>query len=211
MTKKSESSISTPKCYYCDKPAVTARGEILLCVDCYLKFAYADFLEAQAENNRLSWLASQFNLGQQDLHIAMGGILPLKQMMIPQPPNAPTYLSQQIKVSESNIGVVNTGTLSSLETSIQVIQNRGDKELANAVTKLTEAVVNSTEINNELKRETAEQLDFLLTEAFASKEKQRKDLARRTMSDISQSIGTIAGLLTIWSTVQPLLQACFGM
>jgi len=211
MVEKSTHKKPTPKCYHCDKPALKIYGKTPLCLDCYHKVAYADFLEGQVEHNRLSWLASNINLVQQDLYIGTGGILPLKQMTIPQPPSAPRYSSQQIKISESNIGVINTGTLLSLETGIEFIHNHGDKELADAVKQLTEAVVNSTEINNELKSQTAEQLEFLVNEALAGKEKQRKNFARKVMSDISQSVGTIAGLLTIWNTVQPLLQAYFGV
>lgn len=212
MSKKSEVKKSVPKCYHCDKPAIIMQyGEIPLCVDCYHKVAYADFMEVQAEHNRLSWLASNMNLVQQDLHIATGGILPLKQMTIPQPPSAPKYSSQQIKISESNIGVINTGTLLSLETGIEFIHNHGDKKLAAVVKQLTEALVNSTEINNELKSRTAEQLEFLVNEALASKEKQRKSFASKVISDISESVGTIAGLLTIWNAVQPLLQPYFGI
>jgi hypothetical protein len=172
MSEKSEGEKLTLKCYHCDKPAVTKYGETPLCVDCYHKIAHADFMEGQVLHNRLSWLASNLNLIEKDLYIGCGGLLPLKQMMIPQPPSAPRYSSQQIRVSDSNVGVVNTGTLFNLETSIEAIQNRGDKDLADAVKELTEAVLNSTEINDELKRETAEQLEFLVTEALASKEKQ---------------------------------------
>lgn len=211
MTKKSEAKKSTLKCYHCDKPAVKKYGEAPLCVDCYHKVAHADFMEGQILHNRQSWLASNLNVVAQDLYTATGGLLPLKQMMIPQNPSAPRYSSQQIKVSESNIGVINTGTLVNLETGIEVIQNRGDKDLANAVQELTQAVLDSGEINHELKRELAEQLELLVTEALAGKDKQRRSLARSVMSDISQSIATVAGLLTIWNNVQPLLQSYFGL
>ena len=180
-------------------------------MDCYHKVAHADFMEGQIVHNKLSWVASNLNLIEQDLYIGTGGILPLKQMMIPQTPSAPRYSSQQIKVSESNIGVINSGTIVNLEMGIEVIQNRGDKDLANAVKELTQAVLDSREINDELRREMAEQLEFLVTEALAGKDKQRKGLARRVMSDISQSIATVAGLLTIWNNVQPLLQSYFGL
>ena len=211
MSKKSEGKKSTPKCYHCDNPGLMKYGETLLCVDCYHKVANADFMEGQILHNRLSWVASNLNLVAQDLYIGCGGLLPLKQMMIPQPPSAPMYSSQQIKVSESNIGVINTGTLFNLETGIKVIQNRGDKELANGVKELTQAVLDSSEINDELRREMAEQLEFLVTEALAGKDKQRKSLARNVISDISQSIATIASLLTIWNSLKPLLQLYFGL
>ncbi len=210
MSKKSEGKKSTPKCYHCDKPGLIKYGETLLCVDCYHKVAHADFMEGQILHNRQSWVASNLNFIEQDLYMGAGGLLPLKQMMIPQPPSAPRYSSQHIKVSESNIGVINAGTVDNLETGIQVILNRGDKELANAVGELTQAVLDSKEINDELKREIAEQLELLVTEALATKDKQRKGLARKVISDISQSIMTIASLLTIWNNVQPLLQPYFG-
>ena len=211
MSKKSEGKKSTPKCYHCDKPSLKKYGETPLCVDCYHKVSQADLMEGQISDNKLSWLASNLNLIQQDLYIAAGGLLPLKQMMIPQAPSAPRYYSQQIKVSDSNIGVINSGTLFNLEMGIEVIQNRGDKDLANAVKELTQAVLDSQEINDELRREMAEQLEFLVTEALAGKDKQRKGLAGRVMSDISQSIASVAALLTIWNNVQPLLQLYFGL
>lgn len=211
MSKKSEGKKSTPKCYHCDKPSVIKYGQTPLCVDCYHKVAHADFMEGQILHNRLSWVASNLNFIEQDLYSGCGGLLPLKQMIIPQPPSAPRYSSQLIKVSESNIGVINTGTLFNLETSIEVMQNRGDKDLANAIKELTQAVLDNSEINDELRREMAEQLEFLVTEALTAKEKQRKGLARRVITDISQSIATIASLLTIWNNVKPLLQLYFGL
>lgn len=165
----------------------------------------------QTMHNKLSWLASNLNLIEQDLYVGCSGLLPLKQMAIPQPPSAPSYSFNEIKVSESNIGVINTGTLFNLDTSIQVMQNRGDKELANAVRELTQAVLDSNELNDKLKEEIVEQLEFLVTEALASKDKQRKGLIRKIINNISQSIATFGALLTIWNNVGPLLQAYFGL
>jgi hypothetical protein len=162
-------------------------------------------------HNKQSWLASQLNYTEQQLYVGTGGLLPLKQMTIPQPLSAgSSYTFSQIQVYDSNVGVINSGTLLTLDTSIEVMQNRGDSELANAVKELSQAVLDDKQITNDLKQEIAEQLEFLVTEALASKDKQRKGLARRIMSDISQSIATVAGLLTIWNTVQPLLQSYFG-
>jgi len=210
-TPKRKASKQVAKCHHCGKPATFKRGEILLCVDCYYKVAQADFMEQQILHNQMSWAASNLNFIEQQLYIGHGGLLPLKQMMIPQVPAAPSYSFQQIKVSESNIGVINTGTLFNLDTSIQVIQNCGDKELANAVKELTQAVIDSNDINDQLKTEIAEQLEFLVIEALASKDKQRKGLATKVISNISQSVSTVASLLTIWNTLKPLLQAYFGL
>lgn len=211
-TPKGKASRRVVKCSQCDKPAIVKYADkIPLCADCYLKVAQANFMQQQAMHNKLSWLASNLNLIEQDLYVGYGGLLPLKQMVIPQPPGAPNYSFNQIKVSESNIGVINTGTLFNLDTSIQVMHNRGDKELANAVRELTQAVLDNNELNDELKEEVVEQLEFLVTEALASKDKQRKGLIRKIINDISQSIATFGALLTIWNNVGPLLQAYFGL
>jgi hypothetical protein len=210
INQRSDKKDSTAKCHHCGKPAIINYGETPLCIDCYHKVAQADFMEQQILHNRLSWNASQLNLVEQELYAGTGGLLPLKQMMIPRPPSAPRYSSQQIKVSESNIGVINTGTLLNLEAGIEVIQNLGDKDLANAVKELTQAVLDSNDINDQLKTEIAEQLEFLVTEALASKDKKRKGLARKVIDNISKSISTVASLLTIWNTLHPLLQAYFG-
>jgi hypothetical protein len=211
VKQQSEKKDITAKCHHCDKPATFKRGEIPLCVDCYYKVAQADFMEQQILHNQMSWTASNLNFIEQQLYIGHGGLLPLKQMMIPPPPTAPNYSFQQIKVSDSNIGVINTGTLFNLDTSIQIMQNRGDKELADAVKQLTQAVLDSNDINNELKTDIAEQLEFLVTEVLASKDKQRKGLARKVIDNISQSISTVASLLTIWNTLNPLLKAYFNL
>jgi len=211
-TLKGRASRRVVKCSQCDKPAIVKYADkIPLCADCYHKVAQANFMEQQAMHNKLSWLASNLNLIEQDLYLGCGGLLPLKQMTIPQPPSAPSYSFNQIKVSESNVGVINTGTLFNLDTSIQVMQNRGDKELANAVRELTQAVLDNNELNDKLKEEIVEQLEFLVTEALASKDKRRKGLTGKIINNISQSVATFGALLTIWNNVEPLLRAYFGL
>jgi hypothetical protein len=210
-TPKGRASRRVVKCSQCNKPAIVKYADkIPLCADCYHKVAQANFMEQQAMHNKLSWLASNLNLIEQDLYLGCGGLLPLKQMTIPQPPSVPSYSFNQIKVSESNIGVINTGTLFNLDTSIQVMQNRGDKELANAVRELTQAVLDDKQITNDLKKEIAEQLEFLVAEAVADREKRRIGVIKGVMSHIGKAISISAALLTIWDKVEPLFRIAFG-
>lgn len=211
MNQQQEEHQPTTKCHHCDHAAIIRRGEIYLCVDCYHKVAQADFMEQQLIHNQLAWTTSNLNFLEQQLYIGHGGLLPLKQAIIPQPPTAPMYSYNQIKVSDSVVGVINSGTLFNLDTSIDVMQNRGEKDLACAIKQLTQAVIDSKEINDTLRREVAEQLEFLVTESLASEDKQRKGLARKVIDNVSQSISTVASLMTIWNTLQPLLQRSFGL
>jgi hypothetical protein len=162
-------------------------------------------------HNKQSWLASQLNYMEQQLDVGHGGLLPLKQMTIPQPPSAgSSYTLSQIQVSDSNVGVINPGTLFTLNTSIEVMQNRGDSELAKAVKELTQAVLDDKQITNDLKKEIAEQLEFLVAEAVADREKRRVGVIKGVMSHIGKAISISAALLTIWDKVEPLLRMTFG-
>jgi hypothetical protein len=208
MNKKEENII---KCIQCVRIATVKIEERPLCIDCSHKLAQVRFMEQQTLHNQLSWQASNLNFVEQQLYVGAGGLLPLTQMRIPPPPISTNYSFQEIKVSDSSVGVINTGRLINLDTSIQVFNNRGDKELAKSIKDLTQAVVDSNELNEQLKKEIVEQLDFIVTEAFANKESQRKGMVKKTLDNISQSLGTVASLMTIWNILSPLLVTYFGL
>jgi len=76
------------KCNQCDKQAMVKYDEqIPLCADCYHKMAQADLMAAQAEHNRLAWLASNLNSSRQQLSDEAGGLIPARLIRIPQPPS----------------------------------------------------------------------------------------------------------------------------
>ena len=197
------------KCNQCDKPAmIKYNDEIPLCADCYHKVAQANFMEQQATHNKLSWLASNFNLVEQELYVGHGGLLPLKQMVIPQPPSAGiNYTYSNIQVSDSAVGVINPGTLYTISTSIDVMQNRGDTELATAIKDLTQEVVNSKDIQDDIKKEIAELLQFLASEGIASKDTRNKSVIKQVLDRLGKLIPVATAAWSIWEKVQPLLQS----
>jgi len=199
------------KCHQCEKPAIKKYGNMPLCVDCYRKMVEADFMVQQISHNQLSWLASRQHLIQQRLSDSTGGLLTPRYMPIPQPPLAPiNYTYTNIKVSDSAIGVINPGTLYTIDTSIEAIQNRGEPKLAEAVKELTQAVLDDKQITDDLRNQLVEQLEFLVAEAVADKEKRHVSVIKGVMEQISKAITVSAALLTIWGKVGPLFQANFG-
>jgi hypothetical protein len=171
----------------------------------------ANFMEQQIRHNQLSWLASRQNFIQQQLSASTGGLMPPKYMPIPQPPLAGiNYAYTNIQVSDSAIGVINPGTLYTIDTSIEVMQNRGEPELAKAVKELTQAVLDDKQITDDLRNQIAEQLEFLVAEAVADREKRHVSVIKGVMDQISKAITVSAALLTIWGKVGPLFQATFG-
>ena len=145
------------QCQQCGKPALKIYAEkIPLCVECYLKIAQAEFLEQQSKHNKMSWLATQLNLTEQCLYQGQGGLLPLTQMVIPQPPSAGVYYSDSsVMISDSVIGVFNQGTLTAINTSIEVLQKRGDQQLAALIKELLENVEKVKIFRIKLKQKSA--------------------------------------------------------
>ncbi len=210
---KGKASKQLVKCVQCDKPAIIKYdNKVPLCVDCYHKIAQAAFMEQQAQHNKLSWLASNLNLLEQHLWAGHGGLIPLKQMEIPQPPSAGiNYTYSNIQVSDSAVGVINPGTLYTINTSIDVMQNRGDTELATAIKDLTQEVVNNKEIQDDIKKEIAELLQFLASEATVNSEQRNKSVIKQVLERIGKLIPVATMLWSIWEKVQPLLQSNLGV
>ena len=200
------------KCHQCGKPAIGKYGNTPLCVDCYSKMVQANFMEQQIRHNQLSWLASKQNFIQQELSAGTGGLVPPKFMEIPQPPSAGiNYAYTNIQVSDSAIGVINPGTLYAINTSIDVMQGRGDTELATAIKDLTQEVIKSKDIQDDIKKEIAELLQFLASEATASNEQRNKSVTKQVLERIGKLIPIATMLWSIWEKLQPLLQSHFGV
>jgi hypothetical protein len=199
------------KCNQCGKPAVGKYGNIPLCVDCHYKIIQANFMEQQIRHNQLSWLASNINFTEQALSAGTGGLVPPKFMAIPQPPSAGiNYTHSNIQVSDSAIGVINPGTLYAINTSIDVMQSRGDSELAAAIEELTKEVVNSKDIQDDIKKEIAELLQFLASEGSVSKDTRNKSVIKQVLDRLCMLIPTAAAAWSIWERVKPLLQSLGG-
>ena len=196
------------KCHQCGKPAIRKCGNTPLCVDCYRKMTQANFMEQQIRHNQLSWAASNLNFLSQEMSAGTGGLIPPKFMAIPPPPSAGiNYTYTNIQVSDSAIGVINPGTLYAIDTSIDVIQNRGDTELATAIKELTQEVVNSREIQDDIKKEIAELLQFLASEGSVSKDTRNKSVVKQVLERLGQLIPAATAAWSIWEKVQPLLQS----
>lgn len=195
------------KCQQCGKPALKMYAEkIPLCVECYLKVAQADFLEQQSMHNKMSWVAAQMNLTQQYLYQGYGGLLPLKQINIPQPPSAGVYYSDNsIRVSDSAVGIINPGTLNTVNTSIDVLQKQGDKELAALIKELFENVVESKDIQDKIKTEISELLQVVATEVTLSDNKRDKGVIKNVLEKLNTLIPTTAAAWIIWEKLLALL------
>src|SRR5258706_533852 len=116
-----------PQCVQCGRPAIVGyQGGLNFCVDCNLKYQ-------QAQEMILYRMERQHNLLMDDMDMISG--IPSTGGRYPErrPPvmmNAPTFST--IRIDRSNVGVVNTGSIESVQVSLTGIQRGGNPALAEA-------------------------------------------------------------------------------
>ena len=192
-----------PICTQCGKPAVS--DIIPYCVEHYLMLEQASYLQQ-------TLLAANINFLQDKISLGTGGLIPPTHIEIPPPPFIGGNLTlNNISVSGSTIGAINTGTIKNLDASITVMKGLGESDLATAVKQLIEAVIKSTEINDSLKNEIAEQLAFLSVQATTKAESRSLGIIKSILSGLRDSISVAGGLIAIWGKVEPLFRSIFGI
>jgi hypothetical protein len=119
----------------------------------------------------------------------------------------PTF--HNINIDRSTIGVLNTGSIQTVDSAVTVLKDSGAGELSSAILNLTKAILSSVEIQNEMKNDILEILSLLATEATVPKNRRRSKAMKPLISQLSNLVGIASGLSTIWDKVKPILEAVF--
>ena len=146
-------TIEMPTCQQCGRPAIIEyQGGLRFCLDCNIKFSQTQEMilyRLEREHNRL--------LDEIDLISGIpstGGRYPERK-----PPVTMSGTFNSIRIDRSNVGVVNTGSIQSVQVSLAGIQQAGDAALAMALKEITEAVINSTELQPTQKNDAVQMLE----------------------------------------------------
>ena len=119
-----------------------------------------------------------------------------------------------INITDSTVGVVNTGTierLGRLDVSIGMFQGKGQTELAAELKQFSEIVVKDPELSIGSKDAIAEHLEYLVSQAQLDEKDRRKPMAKSVMQGMAGLIQASAAAVTIWDKLGPLLAAAIGL
>jgi len=107
-----------------------------------------------------------------------------------------------INISGGQIGVLNVdGMITTMEQTLSVVNEAGNKDVVKAITSLAEAVVASKELGEACVKEALEQLEFLSNQCASPVENRSKNaVISAVVVSLRQLVSTAADLSQIWST-----------
>ena len=176
--------------------------KVNLCIDCQLKMEQIRARQNEERERMINFLS--------DNAAAIAGLPP----MGPRFPERTTIQAEgtvlnNIHISDSQIGVVNTGTVQTIDAAVTTIRNDGDAGLSQALTELTEAVIGDESLSDETRQEALDLIGTVSTEASLPQEKRRKAVIRPLVKEIGQILQGSAAAAVIYEKVLPILQGLF--
>jgi hypothetical protein len=185
------------KCCYCDKIAAYRIGgsesELLLCLDCRLKLEHANALEFQRTVQQLNFVAAAF-----EATSGLPGLVP----RIPTPQVPPLQVGSMnvnnFNVDNSVVGVLNAGSIQSVNNAITVLRQHGSDNVANAIADFTQRLVDSTEVDNDTKNRVVEILSAVAEEVAKPETERRRGVIRPLLNEVSTAVSGLADLTQLW-------------
>ena len=121
----------------------------------------------------------------------------------------------EIRISNSTIGILNTGQINNIKSiavNIGKLNNSGLTDVADAINALTDAVAASNELEDEVKTSTLEQLESLSEQALLpAKERMKPSILKAIGATVASTLSAAGGLAEIWSTWGPAIMKFFGI
>lgn len=117
-----------------------------------------------------------------------------------------------INVANSNVGMINIGRIQaeSINVAISELEKNNQDEIANALKLLTEAILNSNDINSKDREILLENISFISEEALKPKEYRKKSLIINALEKIGGFAFIAENIKNIWEFSHPILHNFFS-
>ena len=192
------------RCTQCDKPAIVKVNGHPLCVDCNLKLE-------QATSLRHTQLASLYNQALDRMDSIVGLPVTGGRMHIPTPTtiNAGQTIYNNIRVDNSVVGAINTGNIEKLDVMMSVMRDANNQELADALQQLTQAILDTPDLQPNDKDFALEWLSFLSNQALMQETERQPAIGKTAIAALERILSNTGSVASIWSAVKPFLETLF--
>lgn len=191
------------QCNQCSRPAICSIQGHPLCVEHAAMFAQVQ--NAQNDNMRLKMAVINDLENSMDASI---GLAPRRPMQIP-PRNlihAPrtTVNDHSIRIDRSTIGVLNTGTIGTLNASVSLLEKSNPQD-ALQIKSLIEAISRNQELEQQARKGAIEQISYLLSQVSIPAVQRNNSVLKTILAAIGTTLSTSADLYTLWQAGQQVL------
>ena len=192
------------RCHQCPTPAVLELNGRYLCLDCYAKFQQASY-----QNHVI--LASTLNVLLDDVNDIAGLPRSGGRIQIPTPTtiNTGDTTFNNIRVSESIVGTINTGNVEKIDSRVSAMQGEKRDDLAKAIQHLTQAIVDAPDLEPNDKDSALECLSFLSDQAITPEGERTPSVGKTIISKLEQILANAGSIASIWSQVAPHISNLF--
>lgn len=131
---------------------------------------------------------------------------------IPQAPNPPIhYNNQSVAVSGGTAGAINFGNVEEINSSVHGLTGAGEVAIADALSKLTSAVLNAEDQAAETKNVLLEQIAFVSAQANLSAKDRKPGLLKGVLSNLKDGLAVFNDGATAWQMLAPTVAAYFQL
>jgi hypothetical protein len=210
----SEVKTEVPMCSQCPgKPAIGEVGDQPLCVESYTKLQSA---HAAAQNTVLHQMRHAMDMidYSEELMWSMTGLERppgSRRVQIPPMPATGPVTLNNIKLDNSVVGAINTGSVRDIDVDLNQLHSAGLDKLRDAIVALTQAVVDDRQATADEKNALLEQVAFLSSQATAAMQQRKPGMIRAAMGAIANTATTITSISGAWQACEPLLKMIFGI
>ena len=201
------------ECSQCGRPGMYNVEGHLLCLSCYAKVQEIATRRQEMQQEQLRNLMALYNNAAAQFDFAAGipGFTP--RMQIPDPTirtiqQGPMTFNH-FDISESKIGVINTGEVQRIDVAMELIEQGGSADLATAIQEFTQTVINSDKLSTLSKNELLEQVAEVSEQIALPPEKQKRGIIKALLDGIKNTASTVTAVADAWLKLQPLLEGIF--
>ncbi len=177
-------------------------NEIPLCLSCYAIFSRTKQAEIETLERQANYYSAQ---------IVRSVGLPASFATQFPPRYKPLYVEKMnnISVSNSVVGTINTGSINSINQTISALIQLGEVSVAEAVKGLTDAIINSKNLEPNQKNELIETIDFVSTEAVSPIENRKSIIGLNLLENGLKVIKLADDLVEVYQKYWPILESVF--
>lgn len=191
-------------CNQCGKPAIYQLEGHPLCLGCYERHQRL-LMDEQVQN------AAMINYLKDSMQYSVfGGVPP--RIEIPKPTiQVGRMTNNNIRVDNSVVGVINTGEVDKIQVTLENIRAGGNADVADALKRLTEAVLASRALPDADKKGAVEHVSYLADQAARPPDQRQRATSKSVIEGLERSLSVAADVYHVWKAVAPLIAAVLGV